>query len=387
MKWSFKLGRIAGIDVYVHASFALLLLWIGYVSYVQRHEVNDVFSGLLFIICLFGIIVLHELGHALTARKYGVKTRDITLLPIGGIARLERIPTNPKQELLVALAGPAVNFVLAGLLFGILVLAGWVVGSQERFIADLSTFGGNLLLQLFVANIFLAVFNLIPAFPMDGGRALRAILAMRLEYVRATQIAAEIGQLFAIVFGLFGLFSNPVNPFLLVIALFVWVGAAAEAGAVQLKVGLAGIPVSRVMIREFTTLSPKDKLSVAVQRTLGGFQEDFPVVLDEKVVGVLPRTQLLAGLTEDGLEGRVEDFMGSDFATSEPDEMVDVALERLKTQPFQFLPVIREGHLIGLLTMANVAELVTIQQAVREQKGAGPPRVYGANRLRTLAEN
>jgi Zn-dependent protease len=197
MRWSFKLGKIAGIDVYVHATFAFLLLWVGYVSFSPRHDVNDVLAGLAFILCLFGIIVLHELGHALTARRYGIKTRDITLLPIGGVARLERMPTDPKQELFVALAGPAVNFVLAGFLFAVLTVVGWKASSIEQLTTQLSTFAGNLLVQLFAANLFLAVFNLIPAFPMEGGRVFRAILAMRLDYVRATRIAAEVGQLIA----------------------------------------------------------------------------------------------------------------------------------------------------------------------------------------------
>src|SRR5581483_5320297 len=214
--WSWKLGRIAGIDVYVHATFALLLLWVGFVNYAPRQSLADALAGLAFILCLFAVVVLHELGHALTARRYGIKTRDITLLPIGGVARLERMPSDPTQELLVALAGPAVNVVLAGLLFAVLAARGWAVGSVEQLAAELSTFGGNLLLQLFVANVFLALFNLLPAFPMDGGRVLRALLAMRMDYVKATRIAAGVGQMMAVLFGIVGLLGNP---FLLIIAL------------------------------------------------------------------------------------------------------------------------------------------------------------------------
>jgi Zn-dependent protease/CBS domain-containing protein len=358
MGWSLRLGRIAGIDVYVHATFALLLIWVAFVAYLPRQDVNDSLAGLAFIICLFGVVVLHELGHALAARRYGIKTRDITLLPIGGVARLERMPEDPKQELVVALAGPAVNVVLAAILFGVLYAASIPITSP----AEVATFGGNLLSQLFVANIFLAVFNMIPAFPMDGGRVLRALLAMRMDYVRATRTAAGIGQFIAILFGLVGLMGNPL---LLVIALFVWVGAAAEAGAVQFKAGLAGVPVERAMVREFATLAPGDTLAAAARRVIDGFQHDFPVTTDGKVVGVLSRDELLRGLAEAGPDGRVGDFMRADFKTVEPREMVEPVLERLKDGCCAVLPVVRNGELVGLLTPENVTELVMIHEAVR----------------------
>jgi len=360
--WSWKLGRIAGIDVYVHATFALLLLWVGFVNYAPRQSLADALAGLAFILCLFAVVVLHELGHALTARRYGIKTRDITLLPIGGVARLERMPSDPTQELLVALAGPAVNVVLAGLLFAVLAARGWAVGSVEQLAAELSTFGGNLLLQLFVANVFLALFNLLPAFPMDGGRVLRALLAMRMDYVKATRIAAGVGQMMAVLFGIVGLLGNP---FLLIIALFVWVGAAAEAGMVQFKAGLAGVPVERAMVREFATLTPDDTLAAASRRVIDGFQHDFPVAAGGAVVGVLTRDGLLAGLAAAGPDGRVGDFMRTDFQTADPREMVEPVVKRLKSDGCPVLPVVRDGALVGLLTPDNIAEMVMIREAVR----------------------
>jgi Zn-dependent protease len=217
--WSWKLGQVAGIDIYMHGTFLILLAWVGVSHYLQRHHLADAGASVVFILALFAIIVLHELGHALTARHYGICTREITLLPIGGVARLERMPADPKQELVVALAGPAVNVALAALLAGIVTPTAW---------RDVQWIGGDFLSKLLWVNVSLAVFNIIPAFPMDGGRALRAVLAMRMDYVRATQIAAHIGQGLALVFGLVGLFSNP---FLVFIALFVWMGAASEASA------------------------------------------------------------------------------------------------------------------------------------------------------------
>jgi Zn-dependent protease len=356
--WSWRIGRIAGIDVYIHATFALLLLWVGIVSYLPHRQINDALAGLVFILALFGVVVLHELGHALAARRYGIQTRDITLLPIGGVARLERMPDDPKQELVVALAGPAVNVVLAGILFGVLVATHQPISPPE----EVASFSGNLLSQLFMANVFLAVFNLLPAFPMDGGRVLRALLAMRLDYVKATRIAAQIGQFMAILFGLVGLLGNPL---LLVIALFVWAGAAAEAGAVQFRAGLAGVPVERAMIRDFATLTPDDTLAAAARRVLDGFQHDFPVVADGAVVGVLPRDALLAGLTEAGPEGLVSRFMRTDFHTADPREMVEPVFQRLKEGGSPVVPILQNGTLVGLLTPDNIFELVTIREAVR----------------------
>jgi Zn-dependent protease/predicted transcriptional regulator len=357
--WSWRLGRVAGIDVYVHATFGFLLAWVAFVSYLPRRDVNDALAGLAFILCLFAIVVLHELGHALAARRYGIRTRDITLLPIGGVARLERIPEEPRQELVVALAGPAVNVVLAGLLYGVLLAARIPMSPPE----EVATFGGNLLSQLFLANVFLAVFNMLPAFPMDGGRVLRALLAMRLDYVRATRIAAQIGQGMAILFGILGLMGNP---FLLIIALFVWVGAMAESSAVQFRAGLAGVPVEQAMIRDFAALAPDDTLTSAARRVIDGFQQDFPVVLDGRVVGVLPRDSLLSGLAQVGPEGRVGDYMKTDFRTADPHEMLEPVFQRLREAECQVVPVVEAGRgLVGLITPENVFELVMIREAVR----------------------
>jgi Zn-dependent protease len=212
MSWSWRIGRIAGIDVYVHFTFLLLLAWVGVEYYLAHGSLAEALYGVAFILALFGIVVLHELGHALAARGYGIRTRDITLLPIGGVARLERMPEEPRQELVVALAGPAVNVVMA---VGIYI--GMALGQGLAPLGDVLSVEGNFVSQLFWVNVSLALFNLLPAFPMDGGRVLRALLAFRLDYVRATQVAARVGQGMALLFGFVGLFFNP---FLVFIALF-----------------------------------------------------------------------------------------------------------------------------------------------------------------------
>jgi Zn-dependent protease len=357
MKWSWRIGRIAGIDVFMHVTFLILLGWVVLTHYLTRRNWADAVQGLIFIFTLFAIIVLHELGHALTARRFGIRTRDITLLPIGGVARLERMPEDPKQELLVALAGPAVNVALGVVLVAILVpAAAWTALGNVQLV------GGDFLAKLLWVNVALAVFNLIPAFPMDGGRVLRALLAMRMDYVRATQIAATIGQALALVFGFIGLFWNP---FLVFIALFVWMGAAGEASMVQMKSALGGIPISRALITDFRTLSPGDSLQAAGEHVLAGFQHDFPVVQDGRLVGVLTRAALLAALAQAGQASPVSQAMDTNFETADPAEMLEGVFGRLQACGCHSLPVVRAGRLVGILTMENIGEFMMIQSALR----------------------
>jgi Zn-dependent protease len=228
MSWSIKFARVAGIDLKIHFTFLLFLIWIGF-TYLSIGGVPAARNGVLFILLLFGCVLLHELGHALTAQTFDIRTTDITLLPIGGVARLERIPEEPKQELLIAIAGPLVNVVIAFLLIFYLGRR----ASMSDF-EDLNTPRVAMLSKLASVNIGLVLFNLIPAFPMDGGRILRSILAMRTNYVRATEIAARIGQALAVVFGIIGFFLR--NFFLVFIAFFVYTGAAQEAAMARARV-------------------------------------------------------------------------------------------------------------------------------------------------------
>ena len=353
MKWSWKIGKFLGIDVYLHTTFFLLIGWIALSYWLQENSLVAVLSGVGFILALFASVVFHEYGHALTARRFGVKTRDITLYPIGGVARLERIPADPKQELWVALAGPAVNIVIAIILFLWLLII-----SALDPLSSLSLTGGSFLERLMVTNLFLVGFNLIPAFPMDGGRVLRAILATRLEYTRATQIAASVGQGMAFLFGFIGLFSNP---FLVFIALFVWIGAQSEARMVTLKSALNGIPVERAMLTNFTVLSQDDSLAKVVDYVLSGDQKDFPVVADEQIVGILSQSALLEGLRGNGDATLVGSVMRRDFQTANSFEMLDTAFARLQDCDCHTIPILHQSQLVGLLTMDNVGEFIRIQ--------------------------
>jgi Zn-dependent protease len=375
MKWSWRIGRLLGIDVYMHATFLILLLWLGISYYLPQHRMADVINGLTLIVALFGIVILHEMGHALTARRFGIRTRDITLLPIGGVARLERMPEDPKQELLVALAGPAVNVVLAGFLLLTILLTGTALAVPDSRLA-----GGSFLSNLMWINVSLAVFNMIPAFPMDGGRVLRALLAMRLDYVHATQRAASTGQALALVFGLVGLFYNP---FLVFIALFVWMGAAAESSMVQMKSALAGIPVSKAMITDFRSLAPTNSLQEAIEHVLAGFQHDFPVLEHGRLVGVLTREDLLKSLAQSGPQTLVSATMTERFETGDPADMLDLVLARLQSCRCRTLLVLKGEELVGILTMDNVGEFLMFQSALRGDARVGrigmparPARVF-----------
>lgn len=356
-KWSLKLGRFAGIDVYVHFTFLLLVTWVAFVYWRQDENFAAAAAGVAYLLIVFLCVVLHEYGHALTAKRYGIKTRDIILLPIGGVARLERLPTNPLQELWVALAGPAVNVVIALILFAWLKLT-------ETFapVNTISMTTGPFLERIMAINIFLVVFNLIPAFPMDGGRVLRAILATKKEHSQATQIAASIGQGIAIIFGFIGMFYNPM---LLFIAFFVWIGAAQESGVSKLQSAISGIPVQQAMITNFKTLNHNDSLNKAIELTLAGSQKDFPVLADGEVKGVLTQSDLIKSLSSSSLNHSVMSISKENFTTVDSLDMLEVAFARLKDCNCHTLPVTRNGQLVGLLTMDNLGEYMRIQSAIR----------------------
>jgi Zn-dependent protease/CBS domain-containing protein len=357
MKWSLRVGRFAGIDVFVHVTFLLLVSWVAFIYWRQGQSITSAIAGIAFILAVFLCVVLHEFGHALTARRYGIKTRDIILLPIGGVARLERLPTQPLQELWVALAGPAVNIAIAAGLFAWLKLT---ASFEPLQIMTLTT--GPVLERLMAVNIFLVAFNMIPAFPMDGGRVLRAILATRTEYSRATQIAASIGQGIAILFGFIGLFYNP---FLLFIAFFVWIGAAQEASLAQMQTAIGGIPVQQAMLTDFRTLRRDDSLQHAIELTLAGSQKDFPVVDSGRIEGILTQTDLLRALSAPNRDSTVNSAMQENFVTVDSLEMLETAFARLKDCNCHTLPVTLDGQLVGLMTMDNLGEYMRIQAALK----------------------
>jgi len=358
MRWSFTILRVAGTDLRLHVTFLLLLAWVGIAEFATGGT-ETAFRGVVFILLIFASVVLHEFGHVFAARRFGIPTPEIILLPIGGISRLKRIPDDPKQELAVALAGPAVT---AGIVL-VLFLAGGTLAApavEGRPGAP----GGDLLSRLLFVNLLLLFFNLLPAFPMDGGRVLRSFLAMRMSYVRATTIAARVGQGMAFFFGFVGLFFNPL---LIFIALLVYLGATQEAASTQVKYMVETIPLSAAMVTEFRTLEPGATLGEAADLLLHTGQHEFPVVDgDGPVRGILTRNDLIAALRREGTEGRVEGAMRTQIPSVSRRVSFAEAFRVMQDCRCPALPVMDEdGRLVGLITPENVGEMMMVYGALR----------------------
>lgn len=357
MKWSVKVGRIAGIDVFIHSTFLLLIAWLAFMYYVNDVSLTGALFGFLFVIVVFAIVVLHELGHALAARRLGISTFNITLLPIGGVARLERLPDDPVKELAIAIAGPAVNAGLA-----IVFLASTSAFEPAGLDALLDVYRGSWWVNLFWVNVILAVFNLIPAFPMDGGRVLRAILAMHKPYVAATRIATYIGQAFAILFAVLGIF---INPFLILIAFFVWIAGSDELRRIEMGHLVKNITISKIMITRFQTLSPLDPVEQAVRKSMSGFQQDFPVVLDGVLLGIVTREGIMAASLKLDPTQAVGDIMRRQYESLNPRDTVDQVLSRIQSSKDHLFPVIDGEQLVGVVTPDRLSRILLMRKLLR----------------------
>jgi Zn-dependent protease len=372
MKWSWTVGSIFGIKLRIHWTFLLLLIWVGTIFGRGEGGLPAAARGIGFVLAVFGCVVLHECGHALMARRFGVPTQDITLLPIGGVARMQRMPDVPMQEFWIAIAGPAVNVVIAGVLFLVLLATGgWsAVTSWPPLTTAFFT-------NLMFVNALLVAFNALPAFPMDGGRVLRSLLAMQMDYTRATQIAVGIGQGMAVLFAVAG-FLLP-HLMLLFIALFVYLGAEAELQMVQLRGLLVGVRVRDAIMTEFNVLAADATLDDAADMVLAGTQQDFPVMDGDEFRGILFRQKLMQGLREDGGKASVSDWVTEVDQQPALEAPLWETLERMREKQSGTLPVFTDGELVGLLTSENISELLMIRSA-RGGLDHGPvsPRVVDA---------
>lgn len=358
MSWSFRLIRVFGTEVKIHLTFLLLLagLWI----VTQRGSgVEEALVTTGFILALFLCILLHEFGHILMARRFGIRTPDVILLPIGGVARLERMPEEPRQELLIALAGPAVTLAIALLLAGVVALRG-----EPLILMPAEGEAANFLLDLVRVNLFLLAFNLVPAFPLDGGRVLRALLTMRMPHVKATRIAARIGQALAMGLGVFGLINQNLS--MTLIALFVFFGAGSEVTQVTTRAAGRGILVDQMMITRYTTIPLWATLRQAVDLLLEGEQREFPVIdATGTVAGLLTRDGLIQGLTARGPESLVREAMSPNVPLLPLGLDFESAMAQLRDSGLPALPVMNaSGQLVGLLTRDNIADLILVRQAV-----------------------
>jgi len=355
MSWSFPIGRLFGSELRVHVTFFLLLAWVGYAAYVQAGP-QAALVNIAFVLCLFACVIAHEYGHALTARRYGIATPDITLLPIGGLARLERMPENPRHEIVVALAGPAVNIVIwavLALFFG------------AHLSPDLLT-GGEITASSFFAaiamiNLILALFNLIPAFPMDGGRVLRALLSMRMDRVRATRAAAHAGQFVALLLGFWGLSGG--NPVLVLIAVFVFVAANAESNDVAMRAVARRVLAREAMITAYESLLPSDSVDAAGAALIRTTQHEFPV-LDQAgaLLGFVTRNAIFAARHEDGPNPHsVAEIMQSEIPRVGLMAGLEKVLEALGKGAPAVAICAKDGQMIGYITRENIGEFMVLK--------------------------
>ena len=357
MKLSLYLGSYKNVKVFIHWTFSLLLLWIIISNVRQGMPALDILWIIVFVLALFACVVFHEFGHALAAQKYGIQTKDIVLYPIGGIARLEKLPEDPKQELWVAIAGPLVNIGIFIILSGILSFQGFDIENLEVIKIE----PGTILLYLASANLILALFNLLPAFPMDGGRILRALLAIRLPRAKATQIAGGIGQFLAIFFIFFGLFNNPI---LVLIGIFIFLGAAAEVTHTQQESFLKGFKVRDAIMMKFQIVGFDAPLSKAVEKLLNSQATHFVVVKDDVAVGTLSRNEIIKGLKDGNENTLVEQVADFEPLRIETEEDLDDAWKKMLTQNRKVAIVIENGHFLGILDQENISEFVMVKSAM-----------------------
>jgi Zn-dependent protease len=373
MRWSFKVARVSGIEVKIHITFLLLLVWLAVVYYRMGGTAAAV-DGVLFVCLVFLCVVLHEFGHAFAARRYGIRTPDITLLPIGGVARLEKMPDKPGQEVVVAVAGPAVNVLICGALSLFMLIAGGL--------PDVNPFqppGQNLIGRLIGVNVLLVVFNMIPAFPMDGGRVLRALLAMRMPYARATHIAATVGQGFAFFIGFTGLMTG--NVLFIVIGVFIYMGAAGESAYAQMRDLSTGLHVSSAMVTDFRAVPETATLDDVIDVLLATSQHEFPVVRPGgDLCGLLTRDDLIPALRKNGAETPVSGVMRTGVPTVTPGMRFDTAFAMMQERNCPALPVVDgDGRLVGLFTPENVGELLMVHSALQGRRSPATPPSHAMN--------
>lgn len=379
MRTSLRVGSVAGIGIFLHWSFLLLAAGLVALFIAWEGPTLTAVSSIAVIFGIFGCVVLHELGHAMAARVFDVPTRSITLYPIGGLARLERIPSEPMKEFWIAVAGPAVNVVIALVLGALVIATGRPLSPTvltEPFQDPIST--------LAWMNVGLAVFNMLPAFPMDGGRVLRAVLALNRDYASATQTAANVGQVMAMLFGLIGILIG--NIVLIFIAVFVYFGARSESQRAMFRSFTHGATVRNAMMTRFAVLRVGDTLGDAVDELLAGSDHDFPVVRETDagldVEGILQRQTLIKALSQHDRSEPVEAFANAPCFIADDDEMLEDVFIKMSESQCSTVPVVKNGNLVGLLTLENVGEMVMVASALEQRDVSRSAQIASS---RTLA--
>lgn len=356
MRWSFKLGRIFGISFRIHVTF-LLLLWFVFMAGLSKKGTAEAVGAVLFVCAIFACVLIHELGHCLIARQFGTQAKSITLLPIGGVASMEEGLENPEHEIAISIIGPLINLAIAGVLY---LLVGRSVGVAlpNLFPDSVQSFFAGLI----GANIILAVFNLIPAFPMDGGRVLRGIVALKADYVWATSVAVFVGEALALLFIFYGIFFNW---WLTLIGIFIYLGAGAEKRQVMLHSLLREVPASAAMATDFRILKPDELLSRSLEHIYHGCQEDFPVVGDSGIQGILTRTGMIAAIHEKGVDIAVSEAVDRDFLSVDPQMPLDKVYRQLLSGGKSVAVVLDGTKIKGMLSLESVSRYFMIRSALK----------------------
>jgi Zn-dependent protease len=354
LKWSFKVGSLFRIPIKIHITFLILL---AFVALMGENVYRSLF-GVLFVILIFICVIFHELAHSLVARYYGHGVKSITLLPIGGMAQMDDIPEDSKEEILISLAGPLMSVVIAGLLLILVYLLKIPIVPLD----NTTLFEGNILLNLFWINIILAVFNIIPAFPMDGGRVLRGVLNLFMSHLKATRIAVFIGQFFAVLLFFFGVFYDK-NLWMALIAIFIYLGAEAEDRMWAIRHALSDVLVKEVVLKNYLWLNTGDTLKTASELFLHTLQGDFPVLFGDRLVGILRRESIIRGINEGRESERVADLMERDYLmTTEKQKLI--GLYRIMTEKgISMMPVMDGEKLLGIITLEQIGRYHMISAA------------------------
>ena len=357
MKGSFKLGKIADIGIFIHWTFSLLILFIVFINYRSGQNATQILWSVFFVLSIFITVVMHELGHALAAKRYNIITKDITLLPIGGIARLEKIPEKPIEELIVAIAGPLVNIVLA-VITGIFIT---IPATSEQLMAQLANGvnANNFFLNFFLVNFWLALFNLIPAFPMDGGRILRALLSFRLQRHVATRMSARIGQFLALGFILLGFFTSP---FLIFIGIFVIIGAQVETDYTESKFMLKGFKVHDVLMKQYPKIDANETVKTAVALVLDSQNKNFLITEQEIPVGTLNRDQIIMALSQKGEAEFIYNIMDRNLIFLDANSLLENVFELIQLNKSKLMLVMENNEVAGALDIENLMEFILINE-------------------------
>lgn len=358
LKWSFKIGSLFGIPIKVHVTFLILLAFVA----LSGKDVSRALYGVLFVILIFVCVVFHELAHSLVARHYGHGVRSITLLPIGGMAQMDDIPEDSRQEIFISIAGPVMSFVIAGFLYVFIYFGDIPIAPLD----EASLFEGHIILNLFWINIILAVFNIFPAFPMDGGRVLRGVMNLFMSHLKATKIAVFIGQFFAVLLFFFGIFYNN-NWWLALIAVFIYLGAEAEDRMWAIRHALSDVKVKEVVFKDYISLNTGDTLKTASDLFLRTLQGDFPVLFGDRLVGILRRDSIIKGINEGRESERVADLMEREFPTTTEKQKLISLYKTMTEKGITMMPVMDGEKLLGIVTLEQIGRYHMIS-AAKEMK-------------------